>query len=221
MIDPIDTIIEATFAYNVDMLHHISLSMNASTIRYALAYKDFDPTKTYPSTNGKSTFKLTKKYWKIKVKGYINQDKKAGRDPSHNVTMDDLKYYKDQILKSKCSVCGESFTEQNKPTLDRIDNSLPHTKENTQLACCDCNTVKANHDEQEMTMLINLRKYCISKQLPMTLDSEDAYHILRDGITGGLSNVQHRLNIKGITKINKLKYDPVTNTVPNYEQETS
>ena len=52
MIDPIDTIIEETFAYNIDMLHNISLSMNASMIRYALAYKDFDPTKKYPSTKG-------------------------------------------------------------------------------------------------------------------------------------------------------------------------
>ena len=51
----------------------------------------------------------------------------------------------------------------------------------------------------------------------MTLDSEDAYRILRDGITGGLSNVQHRLNLKGITKIYKLKYDPTTNTVSNYD----
>ena len=33
MIDPIDTIIEETFAYNVDMLHNLSLSLNASMIR--------------------------------------------------------------------------------------------------------------------------------------------------------------------------------------------
>ena len=91
MIDPIDTIIEETFAYNVDMLHNLSLSSNASMIRYALAYKDFDQTKTYPSSKGQSTFKLTKDYWKIRVTGYINQDKKAGKDPSHNVTMGDLK----------------------------------------------------------------------------------------------------------------------------------
>ena len=97
-------------------------------IRYALVYNDFNPTKTYPSTNGKSTFKLNKKYWKIKGEGYANQDRKAGRDPSHNVSMDDFEYYRDLILKSKCSVCGEPFTFQNKPTLDRIDNSLPHTK---------------------------------------------------------------------------------------------
>ena len=62
------------------------------------------------------------------------QDKKAGRDPSHDVIMAELEYHKDLILKSKCSVCGEPFIEQNKPTLDQIYNSLPHTKENTQLA---------------------------------------------------------------------------------------
>ena len=72
------------------MLHNLSLSSNALIIRYALAYQDFEPTKTYPTSKGPSTFKLTKKYWKIKVDGYIKQDKQAGRDPSHNVTMDDF-----------------------------------------------------------------------------------------------------------------------------------
>ena len=66
-------------------------------------------------------------------------------------------------------------------------------------------------------MLINLSKYCIFKQLHVTFDSEDSYGILRDRITGGLSNVQHRLNLNGITKINKLKYNPTTNTVSNYD----
>ncbi|KAI5487954.1 hypothetical protein TVAGG3_0961710 [Trichomonas vaginalis G3] len=49
----------------------------------------------------------------------------------------------------------------------------------------------------------------------MTLDSVEAYHILRNGITGGLSNVQHRVNLKGITRINKLSYNPETKTVSN------
>ena len=33
------------------------------------------------------------------------------------------------------------------------------------------------------------------------MKDEQAYHILRNGITGGLSNVQHRVNMKGITKL--------------------
>ena len=46
----------------------------------------------------------------------------------------------------------------------------------------------------------------------------DAFHIIRKGITGGLSNIQHRVNLAGITKINKLYYDLDTNTI--YDKDT-
>jgi hypothetical protein len=35
---------------------------------------------------------------------------------------------------------------------------------------------------------------------------EHLYHLIRDGITGGLSNVHNRYNIKGESTIKKLKY---------------
>lgn len=77
MIDPIDAIINETFEHKVDMLHNMSLSSNASMIRYSMAFKDFKPNEFYPSTNAESSFKLTKKYWAIKVKGYEAQDVKG------------------------------------------------------------------------------------------------------------------------------------------------
>ena len=43
--------------------------------------------------------------------------------------------------------------------------------------------------------------------LPMTLSDEGVYNQLRNAITGGISNVIHRWNIKDETKINKLYYD--------------
>ena len=79
MIDPIDAIINETFQYKVDMLHNMSLSSNASMIRYALAYEDFDPKKTYPASTGDSTYALTKKAWETKVKNYKAQDIKKKR----------------------------------------------------------------------------------------------------------------------------------------------
>ena len=55
----------------------------------------------------------------------------------------------------------------------------------------------------------------------MTLckNDEDVYKILRKGITGGLSNVMHRVNIKGETKINKFKYDEENKTVVSYNTD--
>lgn len=219
MIDPIDKIIDETFVYKIDMLHNLSLSSNASMIRYALAYKDFDPNEKYPEKDTESNFELTKKYWKYKVDSYKKQDEKAKRDTKNNVSMNDYQYYHDLILTSKCSMCGKAFTYDNKPTLDRIDNDKPHTKENCQLMCCYCNVVKSNKDEDIQRLRINLRNYALKNNLPMTLDSVEAYHILRNGITGGLSNVQHRVNLKGITHINKLSYDPLTKTVSNKDTD--
>lgn len=65
------------------MLHNMSLSSNASMIRYSLAYEDFNPRVTYASTTKKSDFILTKKAWQYKVKGYNEQDIKAKRDISN------------------------------------------------------------------------------------------------------------------------------------------
>jgi ssDNA-binding Zn-finger/Zn-ribbon topoisomerase 1 len=42
MIPALDNLINMFFEYKVDMLHNLSLSSNASQIKYALAYRDFD-----------------------------------------------------------------------------------------------------------------------------------------------------------------------------------
>ncbi|KAA6359145.1 MAG: hypothetical protein EZS28_045328, partial [Streblomastix strix] len=44
-------------------------------------------------------------------------------------------------------ICHNKITKESKPTLDRIDNSVGHTKQNCQLACQICNTVKADKDK--------------------------------------------------------------------------
>ena len=221
MIDPIDKIINETFEYKVDMLHNLSLSSNASMIRYAMTYTDFDPSAEYPESNGDSTFRLTKKYWRCKCESYRLQDEAKGRDTTNNVTEDDYEYFRDLMFNTKCYLCHEPFTNENRPTLDRIDNSKGHSIDNVKLACVYCNCAKSNRDEETTKLMINLRKYAIRNGLPMSLDKSqtEEYHILREAITGGLSNVQHRINMKGLTKINKLKYDEKTNSISNYDTD--
>ena len=41
----------------------------------------------------------------------------------------------------KCHLCGEHFTDSNKPTLDRINNDLGHELSNNKLACSSCNSL--------------------------------------------------------------------------------
>jgi hypothetical protein len=103
-------------------------------------------------------------------------------------------------------MCKSKFTISNKPTLDRIDNNKAHTADNVKPCCESCNKAKSNRSEEETMYKIQMRRYAILHKLPMTLTDETTYHILRDGITGGLTNVGHRFNYAGITKINKLSY---------------
>lgn len=52
-------------------------------------------------------------------------------------------------------------------------------------------------------------------------NGKDAYPILREAVTGGLSNVQHRKNVKSETPINKLTYEPITQTISEYDRVLS
>ena len=112
-----------------------------------------------------------------------------------------------------CYLCGERFTTENKPTLDRINNDIGHEITNCKLACVECNKLRSREDADITRLRIQLKQYCKLHNLPTLINDDDEYRTLRDGIVGGLSNVGHRVNIKGETKINKLHYDEENNTV--------
>ena len=52
-----------------------------------------------------------------------------------------------------------------------------------------------------------------------TNSNPDEFHELRRGMVGGLSMVLHRDNRRGITKINRLKYDEVHDKVISYDTQ--
>ena len=142
MIKPIDSLIASTFEYKVDMLGNLSLSSNASMIKYALAYKDFNLHENY-SYITETTFVPTFEWWGKKCKGYLEQDQKSQRNTSNNVTTKDYKKICELIANSVCVLCKEGFTFENKPTLDRIDNKKGHSLDNCQLTYASCIAVKS------------------------------------------------------------------------------
>ncbi|KAA6362242.1 MAG: hypothetical protein EZS28_042231, partial [Streblomastix strix] len=144
------------------------------------------------------------------------QDNKAGRDTTNNVTADDIDYF-NQMIPNKCCYCNAKFTNVNKPTLERIDNNIAHTKDNCKLACQLCNSTRSNKDADVAKLMIQMYKYAIVKNLPMIIDNEEVYWFLRKFIHGGLSQVFHQYNIKGLTHINKLKQNPEQNIVTAYD----
>ncbi|KAA6393630.1 MAG: hypothetical protein EZS28_010845 [Streblomastix strix] len=103
----------------------------ANAIKYALIYKDFDINANYPTIEDKTNqFILYPSYWKYKVDGYRFQDQIKQRDTKNNVSINDFDYFKQLLETSVCAICGDKFTFNNRITLDRLINNLPHTKDN-------------------------------------------------------------------------------------------
>ncbi|KAA6375004.1 MAG: hypothetical protein EZS28_029470 [Streblomastix strix] len=180
----------------------------ANAIKYALAYKDFDLNVNYPPCIDNSyKFVLYPSYWKYKVEGYRFQDQIKHRDYSNNVSVNDFEYFKQLLESSVCAICGDKFTVNNKPTLDRINNNLPHTKDNVQPCCLYCNKYCSDKDKNICRLFIQLRRFCMLHCLPTNLTNIEDYKLIRNGVTGGLSNVMHRENIAGKDTIKQFKYE--------------
>ncbi|KAA6402878.1 MAG: hypothetical protein EZS28_001590 [Streblomastix strix] len=137
MINPINHLIQITWEEKVDMLGCMSLAQIASQIRYKYCYDKFDINASYNIVNGFEQFEVTQYWWNNKVKGYINQDEFAKRNTTNNVTEDDIDWIRDKVAGETCHLCRNEFTKENKPTLDRIDNSIGHTKQNNSIALFD------------------------------------------------------------------------------------
>lgn len=215
MIKPIDELIRLNAKYQIDLIKNLSLSKNSSCIKYAMSYCDFDFETDYDIKIEKTTFKPTEQWWQHKCDSYYQQDEKYNinkknkkkRNLDKCVNYDDYNWICNLLTEdSKCYICGEHFDYSNKPTLDRIDNDIGHEKTNVKLCCSICNVLRNRNDDKITRLRVQLKKYCLFKNLPMTITDEHEYTDLRNNITGGLSNVMHRVNLKGITRINKLRY---------------
>ncbi|KAA6389813.1 MAG: hypothetical protein EZS28_014661 [Streblomastix strix] len=179
MINPINYLIQITWEEKVDMLECIPLAQIASQIKYKYCYAKFDINASYNIVNGFEQFEVTLYWWNNKVKGYVSEDEYAKRDIINNVTEDDIDQIRDKAASETCHQCHNKFTKENKPTLDRIDNSIGHTKSNCQLACQICNTVKADKDNDTSKLQIQLMKYTIHEHLPMTINNESLLNCQR------------------------------------------
>ncbi|HRP37434.1 MAG TPA: hypothetical protein PLS50_06530, partial [Candidatus Dojkabacteria bacterium] len=95
-----------------------------------------------------------KQYFVEKVKGYKHQDNMSGRvyDENSFITADWINETFENLESHVCSVCREPYEiytfngeVHSNLTVDRIDSSLAHTKDNVRLCCKTCNATKSNH----------------------------------------------------------------------------
>ena len=215
MIPIMDNLIKMYWKMNIDLCQNISLASCAAQMKYLSCFDSFDINKNYQIKDDKNEkdFKLTLNKFNKMCENYKIQDEIAKRETKNNININDFDYFNELLLKnSLCPMCYRRFTNKNKPTLDRIDNSKPHIKDNLKWMCRYCNCYKSNHDELESKFFIQLRNYAEYNNLPFTINDKEALNILRSGITGGLSNVQNRDGRKG-NNICKLKYNSENNKV--------
>jgi hypothetical protein len=105
---------------------------------------------------------------KLKLSSYYQQDKIKSRvsDNTGIIKPDEvIQVITDQTL--KCYYCNENMKllykskyDKSQWTLDRIDNKLPHTKENVVISCLKCNLQKRarNHDKFHFTKNMVIKK---------------------------------------------------------------
>jgi hypothetical protein len=83
----------------------------------------------------------------MKAFQYRKQDDDKKRNVKDNISPQEILQFFNKPNNKKCYMCHSRFTENNKPTLDRINNDLPHTINNVEPCCVFCNAIKSNKDK--------------------------------------------------------------------------
>ena len=79
------------------------------------------------------------------IKGYVDQDVKAERWIKNINDYVDVKWITDNLINGTCKYCCEPFEVNGGMgafSVDRIENSLAHLKNNCQICCRYCNSIK-------------------------------------------------------------------------------
>ena len=108
-------------------------------------------------------FDFIKKEVERKIKGYKNQDVKKKKLGKNLITYDQC-LEKLVISKLKCYYCKqhclltyENVREEKQWTLDRLDNSQGHNKDNVVICCLKCNLKRRTTDDNKFKFSKQMR----------------------------------------------------------------
>ena len=99
-----------------------------------------------------------------KINSYKNQDKRKNIFDEESFITYDKTLEKLVISKLKCYYCRKNCLimfsncrDLNQWTLDRIDNGIGHSKDNTVICCLDCNLKKGTMDDEKFKFTKQLK----------------------------------------------------------------
>ena len=107
-------------------------------------------------------FIFIKKEVERKINGYKNQDVKKKKLEKNLITYEEcleklvISKLKCYYCKQKCLLTYENVREEKQWTLDRLDNSQGHNKDNVVICCLKCNLKRRTTDD---------KKFKFSKQM--------------------------------------------------------
>ena len=106
---------------------------------------------------------FVKKEVERKLSGYKNQDIKKKKLSDKLISYEEcleklvISKLKCYYCKTDCLITYENVREQSQWTLDRIDNSIGHEKENVVICCLKCNLKRRTTDDEKFKFTKQMR----------------------------------------------------------------
>ena len=199
---------EFFYTFKLDMYKDaFSLPALSENILYQFQLNGFEDYLKQKPEIPKNVLRLNNNEIEKRIFGYRKQDLESDRDPSRNVTIEDIRH----ILKREnycCFYCWYPL-QRNTWSLDRIDCCKAHIKDNCIAACMGCNKARSNKIFKQFYRHKALLRW--EKDHPMIWlfgeENKDTFYKFKQNITGGASIVFHRYHEKDKTQITRTHYD--------------
>ncbi len=204
---------EFYYTFNLDMYKDAtSLPALSENIMFQYSIKGFDEfLKLKRKPDRKS--EIYNKNISQKIEEYKLQDIKAKRSVDNNYI--EILDVRNLLIKEKysCHYCWNavSYTYPYVWTLDRIDCSKSHTKDNCVIACLTCNKSRSDQLYKMFYREKALERYDKNYPLIRIINKEnhEVFYKLKKNIVGGASIVYHRYHEKDVTQITRVHYDQI------------
>lgn len=199
---------EFFYTFKLDMYKDgFSLPALSENILYQFQIQGFDKYLLEKPEIPETSLRLSNEKIQKKIEGYKEQDEGRGRPTAENATVEDVRFIieRERYCCYYCwyPLCNYSWS------LDRLDCSKPHVKDNCVAACVKCNTARSNKPYKKFYRQKALLRW--EKEHPMIWlfgeENKEVFYKFKKNIRGGPSIVFHRYHEKDRTQITRTRYE--------------